>query len=559
VQRRTMPAVDAEDEWGPLEEAAASHLGAVSPQDSPVEEQGADALPDPPLRRDPIRTWRDSSGWAEVASSVRDLKHEVGNVRAEIKADVTDASKEMREIKARLAQLVYRETERVQAAQREIEQHEQREREAISQSAASLLLEQEGPAVPAPEPVRKRPSSRGATPDQVGGWKDEDLPLVKGPLSPTARLSEQDRAGSPERPKSRGGKSPPRSPHRKGGATPWVNTEVDGVPPDPDGPDGIDGGRFPRLPMSPTPPPLARPPSADSGTESQRQPMFDNMEDPYAVLGEDEGPRFVGPADSAAAVHRASGGAAATGSGEGESASGTSASKSPRKSSPRSPPMPTLSSITVGEHAPEHWGFPDQFFDSLPSAEAGGATSNMMPVTTGGYEFRPNLGAGGEVQGFGGGGAQPHLERDIAIITKHQLKEREERARSRQESRRRRREMTQREEVSSRGEHMGDDDSSRSAGGGRFSTGELLLPETPPHSGGASGFLKLPVCVQHRCVLSLTCKRSSSCVCLICWLRFLSACARVCVCVCVCVCRLSITRGRRANCITAILCGVDEP
>jgi len=51
-----MPAVDAEDEWGPLEEAAASHLGAVSPQASPVEEQGADALPDPPLRRDPIRT-----------------------------------------------------------------------------------------------------------------------------------------------------------------------------------------------------------------------------------------------------------------------------------------------------------------------------------------------------------------------------------------------------------------------------------------------------------------------------------------------------------------------
>eukprot|EP01043_Picozoa_sp_COSAG02_P073478 COSAG02_NODE_14302_length_1287_cov_1.909933_1_plen_295_part_10 len=221
-------------------------------------------------------SWRTGS-WQEVAQGVKELKHAVGNVRAEIKGDFEEAAKDMREIKAQLSQLVYRETESARATK----QVEQREREAISATAATLLLEQDGP--PAPTSGRTyKSASRAATPDEVDGWTENELPLVKGPLSPASRLR-ADGTESPPRPRSRG-KSPPRSPSRKG-AAPWVNAEVDSAPgsPDPDGPDGIDGGRFPRLPMSPQAPRLARPPSAGSGRKAE--PTTPLIEDPYGILG----------------------------------------------------------------------------------------------------------------------------------------------------------------------------------------------------------------------------------------------------------------------------------
>ncbi len=410
-------------------------------------------------------SWRTGS-WREVAEVVKELKHDVGNVRAEIKGELEDAAKDMREIKAQLSQLVYRETERARATK----QAEQREREAISATAATLLLEQDGPPVSESGSGRKSESksgSRAATPDEVDGWTENELPLVKGPLSPASRLRTEG-TESPPRPRSRGKsppRSPPRSPTRKG-AAPWVNKEVDDAPgsPDPDGPDGIDGGRFPRLPMGPAAPRLARPPSADvSESGPKAEPTTQSTEDPYGILGR------LHAAETATPIA-----AAATADADGDAQVSTRASDRSMSPSQRSKSPPaTLTQVTVGAQVPEHWGFPDQFFDSLPRAEAGGATSNMMPVTTGGYEFRPNLGADHDRDSFGGGGAQAHLERDIAIITKHQVKEHERRARSRLQSQEQRRERRHREESSSRHEHMGD----------KRPGNVLRLPRTPPHTG----------------------------------------------------------------------------
>ena len=389
------------------------------------------------------RSSRTGSSWKQVAESVRGLKHDVDCARAEIKSDIMDASKKMREMKAQLSQLLHQEAERVRGAKLA----EQSEREAISRSAAALLLEQEDPVAPEAEVVRKSAgSSRAATPDKVDGWTENELPLVTRPLSPAERLRD-DGTVSPERPRSRG-KSPPRSPTRTG-AAPWVNTEVDDAPlsPDPDGPDGIDGGRFPRLPLSPTPPRLARPPSADAS--ENEEPVTQSKGDTNALIGN----VALAPDEAAAAASSDDGDAHVR---EGQ----RSTAQKPRA---------TLTQIQVGEQAVERWGFPDQFFASLPRADAGGATSNMMPVTTGGYEFRPNLGARDDRDSFAGG-PTPYLERDIAIITKHQMKERERRARSRLQSRQQRRERRHREEYSSRDEHMG-------------ASGVPRLPRTPPHSG----------------------------------------------------------------------------
>ncbi len=436
--------------WEPLEEALPAQQGVADSEQRRIgtAQGGAEKGQ---------ASWRTGS-WQEVAEGVKELKHAVGSVRAEIKGDLEEAAKDMREIKAQLSQLVYRATKQV----------EQREREAISATAATLLLEQDGP--PAPKSGRKS-ASRAATPDEVDGWTENELPLVNGPLSPASRLR-ADGTESPPRPRSRA-KSPPRSPTRKG-AAPWVNTEVDGAPgsPDPDGPDGIDGGRFPRLPMSPQPPRLARPPSAESGPKAE--PTTQSTEDPYGILGRLQGAGHVSVETDTAAPEAAAATAPTAGA-DGDAQLSTRASErsvSPSQQGSKSPLPATLTQVTVGEQVPEHWGFPDQFFDSLPRPEAGGATSNMLPVTTGGYEFRPNLGAAQGRDSFGGG-AQPYLERDIAIITRHQLKEHERRARSRLQSRQQRRERRHREENSSRHEHMGN----------KPLDSVLRLPRTPPHSG----------------------------------------------------------------------------
>ena len=511
------------DSWGPLPEVPLPEPPAEEPDaDGPTaEEPAAGEAELPEVSWQKVEQHRAAAAAAELKGAleaeIRDMKHDVSNARAELKSEMEEVSKDMREMKASLSQLLHRvsmahqpepepepEPEPAPEVAAEPRAPEEVEREAIATMLDdAIALDAEAQQREARGSSRgssrrsSRPSTRGKTPPgpTVEGWTDEEEGLaVARPESPAARLMTPD---APGRPKSRGGISrpPSRALDEAGESEELAALTMDGdrpASPDPEGPDGLDGGRFLREPPSPEPPNLSRPLSAESPMpvprpEPEPQPTVEPEQRVY------RSPRTINvPSPLPGESGRAQQSEVELTLPQPQLEPGSEPEPEPEpkpepepETEPQPEPQPEAepqSERAEGSQAEEvveqqplkgRWGFPDAFFDSLPDAESGGASSNMMPVTVGGYNFRPNLGGQHDLSAFEPDDqAEAH---DRLVISRHKQEQRE----LKRELRRQRKELAEAAaNDSARQQHLGKDFDER-----------LRLPRTPAHSGASETYI----------------------------------------------------------------------